>query len=327
LFAGSFHKIFLVLPNPVITKGEVVNLETTAQYYSIHYHNIRIVTQIVEFDYEGKRYRIIAGSDESDADIGRIVDVIFSRSNPQNAAEFSVEGFLDFPLAKVLFYIWIFATGGLLAMARLNAQFRILVFDSSKITLTRLLILLAVLIALPFISLHFISFSGIGLVFVVAIFWETKVVDPNEDTTFSTLFNFNLYHLTVRNAFLIAIPILLIPLIPHATLLLAGVKTHAIVTNQMVFANDGHPYRAAVYTIDHKEYKAPIQDYDYDKKEMIGYAAPVIYLPSRPSTNSLYTFHALYVNNWTIPMGMALILLVAWFFATRIPNDEGTMDE
>ena len=326
LFAISFHRIFLVIPDPVITKGEVVE-EERVKYVSARYHNIELVTQIIEFDYEGKRYRIRGGMDEAGAYVGRTVDVIFSRSAPQNGSELSVEGFLDFPVAKYIFYIWIFLTGGLLAVARLNSQFRILVFDDGQLTLSRIFIIMAVLIALPFISHQFITISGVALVFTVAAFWETKVIDPNEATIFSNLFNFHIHRLTLRNAFLIAILLLMIPVLPHTRLLIMGARTYCIVTDEVIFDKGNNIHDAAIYNVSGIEYKLPINDPDYDKRTMVGTRAPLIYDPNRPENSSLYTFNALYSNNWRIPMGMALILLVAWFFSTRIPDDEGSMDE
>lgn len=323
----SFHRIFSVVINPVITEGTVVELVSQKEYISLNYGRIKIKTQIVEFDYAGKRYRIMGGSDEVGATVGRSVNVIFSRYAPQNGAEYSFEGLLDWPLANIFFRIWLLLTGCMLAAARLDSRFNVMSLDFSKLTLTRILFIFGLLIALPFISLHLITLAGIGIVFIIAIFWETKVMEPNEDSIFSKIPNFRVARLSQKNILLIALPILLIPLLSHSKLLMTGARTKAIITNDMIFAKDGHMYRTAIFMIDSTEYKVPVQDLDFDQREMIGHTVPVIYLPSTPDINSLYTFHVLYVNSWLVPTGMALIFLLAWFFATRIPNDDGNMDE
>ena len=268
LCALSFHKAFLVLPHPVITKGEIVDSKVVGRYTHRSKYGGRgtivLTAPVIEFSYDGKKYRIVGGSDQN-SDPTSDTKVIFNRSSPQNGLEYSFEGFLDFPMLRISFLLWLFITASLYGLVNLDKHF--------------------------------------------------------------SLFDFDVKRFSIKWALIMAIPILLLPLLSHAKILLLGARKTGVVVNEMIFGDDGSQHRVILFEVDGKEYRIASGDFDYDEGNMQDMAAPVIYDITNPQNAALFTFHALYFNNWLVATGMGLVFLTGWFFATRMPNDEGTMDE
>ena len=266
LCALSFHKAFLVLPHPVIIKGEIIDWKIVGRYGSNRGGRSATILKapIIEFNYDGNQYRIVGGSDQ-ERSLFEETKVIFNKSSPENGLEYSFEGFLDFPILRICFLLWLFITAILYGLVNLDRHF--------------------------------------------------------------SLFDFDVKKFSIKWALIITVPILLIPLIPNAKLLAFGVKTYGTISNEPVSNQLGSSPRSIVYEVADRQYRIAINDYDYEDQKLIGESAPVIYDLTNPTNASLNTFHSLYVNNWLVATGMGLVFLTGWFFATRMPNDEGTMDE
>ena len=265
----SFHKIFPIVTNPVIVKG-VTAEEVVSHVYdytentSHRLTSRKIMARIIDFDYEGKHYRIKGGDDEVIGS-GIPTKVIFNKVKPQAAVEYSFEGFFDFDFFKPVFKLWF--------------------------------LLSAILYGIVALDKHF------------------------------SIFEFNVTRLSPLGAVIIAILLLLIPIIPNAKLLFYGAKIEGILVNDDVFYRPGKPRYNGAYHIKGIEYKIPINDLNYDDPLKVGLPVPVIYDPYDPENSALNTFNELYVTGWLALTGIGLVFLAGWYASTRMPNDEGTMDE
>ena len=263
----SLHKAILVLPHPVVIKGEIVDWKIVGRYTHSSRYGGRSTTvlkaPIIEFNYDGNQYRIVGGSDQ-ERSLFEDTKVIFNKASPQNGLESNFEGFLDFPLCRLSFLLWLFITAILYGLVNLDKHFS--VFDLSVKTLT--------------------PARGIVITFLL----------------------------------------LLVPFIKHGALLLFGLKTEGILTNETTYINNYH-HHVVTYAVDGKEYRFASEGDYYDEQSVIGLPVTIIYDPNRPEKACIDDYKIIYVNNWLVATGMGLVFLTGWFFATRMPNDEGTMDE
>jgi hypothetical protein len=272
LAALTFHKVFPIVIDPVIVKAKTSD-EIVAYKYHYTGHGMMnrgqrsttdVTARLIVFEYEGKRYTIVGGLDELEGE-GIDTRVIFNRSTPQNAAEYTFIGLIDFPVLRLAFLIWIFFGAILYATATSDRHF--------------------------------------------------------------SLFNFDIKKPTIRQTMAIAFILLLLPFIKHGKALILGKTTKGLITDEVIFADDRSMHRAIVYQVNDKEYKFAAEGNYNDGDYMIGRTIPIRYDVTKPQNVCICDFNIIYDNNWLVATGMGLIFLSGWFFATRIPNDEGTMDE
>lgn len=266
--AVIFHRVFPFLTHPVIVRGTTLDEMTVYRYKYTSRHerggNLNIKARKIEFIYEGKKYQVIGGYDAEESE-GIETKVIFNKTAPQNAAEFTFIGLIDFPVFRIAFTIWVLLTAGLYALATSDKHFSLFDIDIKKLTLKR------------------------GIV--------------------------------------IAVILLLLPFIKHGRTLIFGKKTMGLITDEVIYCDDGRYHRAIEYGVDGEEYKCAAEGDYNDEKNMIGRTVPVIYDATKPGNACISDFNVIYQNNWNILTGIGLIFLSGWFFATRIPDDEGNMDE
>ena len=324
LLALSFHKVPSLLKDPITTEGTVVKIEETV-YVGGRYGRISIKTQIIDFGYEGHSYRIRGGSDEAQARLGRVVQVIFPRAHPELGAELSIEGLLDWKLAAKLFYMWLIIAGSLLALARLNRHFRILPVDHVALRPWEKAAIFAVLILLPVLSSRFITFSGISLILMVSLFWDIEVEDyyeaPDSDRRFF-IFKLHIPRLTYVSAVVIGLLLFLTPLLPQTKMILTGVRTQGIVTDSVAVIN-GTARLTATFAVHGLSYHAHVDDSHYDDKSMVGATIPIIYDEDNVNNSSVYTLRGLYDTRLVIPVGILAIFVLAWLLASKVPVVEG----
>jgi hypothetical protein len=137
------------LSHPVIKKGVVVDSKVVAIYGSRKRTVIK--APVVEFEYGSKKYHIIGGWDAQKG-LGIKTSVIFNASTPENGAEFTVLGLLDFRLFRIAFIIWLFLSGGLYALVTLDKHFSLFDVDFKKMTVPRFLLIAILLLILPLLK-------------------------------------------------------------------------------------------------------------------------------------------------------------------------------
>ena len=133
-----------------------------------------------------------------------------------------------------------------------------------------------------------------------------------------TAFNFRVPKLTYKSFASLLIILLFIPLYPVTDLILFGKKTEGIMGDEADYVN-GSYLRPIVFKAAGVSYSAYSQYADdYEKKT--GNRFSIIYRPDNPNRCCLFQAGALYSNNYTILMGIALILLTGWLYGSYIQH-------
>ena len=259
----TFHKVFPILIDPVIVKAKTADEVTAYRYrHTTRFHE-RITTEVkarlIVFDYEGKQYTIVGGLDEEERE-GIDTKVIFNKSAPEKAAEYTFIGLMDFPVLKILFTAWVLLT---------------------------------------------------------AILYATAISDKH-----FSLFNFDVYNLTSRQAIAIAVILLLIPFIKHGRTLILGKTINGLITDEVIFDADRNMHRAIVYQVDGIEYKFGAEGKFNDENYMIGRIIPIRFDVTKPQNACICDLIIIYDNYWVILTGIGLIFLAGWFYATRPKSND-----
>ena len=107
LVAVSFYKAFPILLNPVIEKGTVEDYNIKSSIRSRYGGGSALdVVPIIQFQYKNKTYKIAGGSANRLFTNGEKTEVIFNKSSPNKACEYSFMGLIDFPIAYIALAVW-----------------------------------------------------------------------------------------------------------------------------------------------------------------------------------------------------------------------------
>ncbi|MCW3125480.1 MAG: hypothetical protein JWO03_1138 [Bacteroidetes bacterium] len=149
----SYHPVLSILPHPVTAKGTVTQNKVRYTYaYRTRYHgrsNIDIIAPVINFEYNGAKYSILGGGDESYT-VGQEAKVVFNAASPGKALQLSPMGMVDFPVAKNAFIFWVVISGLIFAFASADDHFTLLNFKVRKLTLPSFILVATVIICMPF---------------------------------------------------------------------------------------------------------------------------------------------------------------------------------
>jgi hypothetical protein len=139
----------------------------------------------------------------------------------------------------------------------------------------------------------------------------------SSDSHFTAL-TFNIPNLTIKSSIYLLVIIVLIPLFPLGDLLLFGKKADGVRGDDPAY-KDGHYYSSIHFTADSAQYVIYSQ-YVEEYAKGADRHFPVIYQRDNPNRACLYQLVPLYSENsyLFVLMGFCLVLLAAWFAASRM---------
>ena len=106
--AIAFHKVFPIIVSHTVIDGTVVDRHIMS---SSGKRGGDRITPIIEFKFENKTYRIEGRETYHLLGIGDKDKVIFNKSYPDQACEYSFMGFADFQIEYVAALLWFFLMG------------------------------------------------------------------------------------------------------------------------------------------------------------------------------------------------------------------------